>query len=170
MLKVRAGVFETNSSSTHAICIHKQSELKIPSYIYFGLEDLSDEYISYDEVQKRANYLNTILYICCPKTEYINRQKEIQEILKHHNVNVEWAKTKWDIAGEPDYNLYSVKDSCVNVILNIITQNEELLMQFLFGENSTIITGYEDEYCDKIEKQKEKYPEGKEYSYYNETY
>ena len=95
MIKVRNGVFETNSSSTHAICIHKQKDLKLPSYLYFGLQDI-DTYDNYEELQQRANYLNTILYCCSSKTDYINNQKEIKDILKRYGIKTEWAKVKWD--------------------------------------------------------------------------
>ena len=169
MIKLRQGTFETNSSSTHAVCVHKQKDLKFPNYIYFGLEDLTEEQ-EYETIQGRANYLNTIMYMCCSKTEYINRQKEIKDILKKHNVKVEWAKAKWDNAGEPQYFLYEIKDSCVNVILDVICKDETLLIDFLFGENSTIVIGYEERYDDKIEKRKNKFPEGEEYEYFNEIY
>lgn len=74
------------------------------------------------------------------------------------------------IGGEPEYDLYSTKDACTGVILNIIIPNEALLLQYLFGEHSNIIIGYEDQYHNLITEQKEKYPEGKEYEYLYETY
>ena len=169
MIQVREGVFETNSSSTHAICIHKQKDLAIPSYMYFGLEDLED-YKEYNLLQKRANYLNTIMYICCNKTEYINRRNEINQMLHYYGIKTEWAKVDWDKAGDPDYDLYSIKDSCSGVMLNTITKDEKLLIQYLFGENSNIIAGYDGVYAERIEEHQEKYPEGEEYGYYYETY
>ena len=169
MVKIRNGTFETNSSSTHAICIHKQNNITIPSYIYFGLEDLDNDN-EYEDLQHRANYLNTIMYNCCSKTEYINRQKEIKEILGKYGIRIEWAKAHWDMSGNPDYDLYSIKDSCTNPILDTIAKKEILLMQFLFGQHSTVIAGYDDQYCERIQKQKEKYPEGEEYEYLHETY
>lgn len=169
MVKIRNGTFETNSSSTHAICIHKQKDIIFPNYIYFGLEDL-DDYNEYEDLQHRVNYLNTIMYNCCSKTEYINRQKEIKEMLGKYGIKIEWAKVHWDIGGNPDYDLYSIKDSCTSPILNTITKNELLLIQFLFGQHSTVIAGYEDQYSERIAEQKEKYPEGKEYEYLYETY
>lgn len=96
MKKIRYNCFETNSSSTHAICIHNQEHMPLPSYIYFGLEDL-EVYTDYNAIQHRANYLNTIMYICCDKTEYVNRQNSIKEMLNHYGIKSEWADVKWNV-------------------------------------------------------------------------
>lgn len=72
--------------------------------------------------------------------------------------------------GEPNDDLYSVKDSCSKVILDTIAKDELLLMQFLFGEKTTIVAGYENQYTNLIEDQMEKCPEGEEFKYFYETY
>lgn len=168
MIKVRAGMFETNSSSTHAICIHKQEELKFPPYIYFGLMDLGDS-DCWCGIQNRANYLHTIMYEICSRTDYIALQTKITNLLKSYGIKVEWAKPKWGLDGySPDY--YDIKDSCAMVIINHIIPNDKLLLQYLFGENSRIVLGYDGVYEERIKEAKEKYPAGDEYLYYEGDY
>lgn len=138
-------------------------------YIYFGVEDLTND-VYYNDLQKRANYLNTIMYECCSKTEYVNRQKEIKDMLGKYSIRIEWAKLHWNLAGEPNYYDYEVKDTCSRLMLDKIVKDEILFLQYLFGENSTIIAGYDGQYEELIRQQKEKYPQGEEYDYYNEQY
>lgn len=41
--QIRRGCFETNSSSTHAICIATDDVLNIPKDIHFGFDDFGWE-------------------------------------------------------------------------------------------------------------------------------
>ena len=59
--QVRKNVFETNSSSTHAICIATEDILNIPSEIHFGFGDYGWECRELVSMQDRANYLYTAL-------------------------------------------------------------------------------------------------------------
>ena len=42
--QIRRGCFETNSSSTHAICIATEDVLNIPKNIHFGFDDFGWEF------------------------------------------------------------------------------------------------------------------------------
>ena len=170
MIKKREGIWETNSSSTHAICLHKQKNLAICDYVYFGLEDVTDEYEDWSTEQRRANYLNTIMYMCLSKTKYIQERNRIKKILEAHGVKTEWAECKWGKDGFAYYDDYSIKDSCSGVILNTIIKDEDMLLQYLFGDNSQIIMGYDDMFDDRLEETKKKFPEGEEYDYLFETW
>lgn len=165
MIKIRHGLWETNSSSVHAICLHKQKNLAICDYVYFGLESVTDEYEDWNTIQRRANYLNTIMYMCLSKTNYIQERNRIKKILKSHNVESEWAECKWGKDGFAYYDDYDIKDSCSDVILNVIIKDETILLQYLFGDNSQIIMGYDDLFDERLKKAKNKYPEGEEYDY-----
>lgn len=167
MKKVRHKTWETNSSSTHAICIHKEEMLELPRYIYFGLADIEGSYL--DSIQDRANYLHTIIAMVCSRTEYCNLKAQINGTLKHYNIATEWAKLKWSPSGFSD-DWYEVKDTCASVIIKKIIPNEKLLLQYLFGKHSEIIMGYDDLFDDNLKTEQEKYPEGEEYEYLYETY
>lgn len=170
MIKKREGLWETNSSSVHAICLHKQKNLAIPDYVYFGLDDITDEYEDWDSLQRKANYMNTIMYMCMSKTDYLQERKRIKGILKKHDVESEWAECKWGKNGYPYYDDYNIKDSCSDVILDVIIKDETILLQYLFGNNSQIIMGYDELFDERLEEAKKKYPEGEEYDYLFETY
>lgn len=167
MKKIRQSTWETNSSSTHAICIHKEETINLPRYIFFGLEDIDDYYL--DTIQKRANYLHTIISMVCSRTEYCNLKAQINATLKHYNVATEWAKVKWLPDGSSsDY--YEVKDTCATLIIKKIIPNDKLLLQYLFGTNSEIIIGYDDMFDERLQSEKQKHPEGEEYEYLYEIY
>jgi hypothetical protein len=59
MLKIRQGVFETNSSSTHSICIAKKAELNIPKHVYFDFGEFGWECDTLRSLSKKASYLYT---------------------------------------------------------------------------------------------------------------
>ena len=167
MKKIRQDTWETNSSSTHAICIHKEEILELPRYIYFGLSDIEGYYL--DSIQERANYLHTIIAMVCSRTEYCNLKTQVNSALKKYNIATEWAKLKWSPSGFSD-DWYEVKDTCANVIMKKIIPNEKLLLQYLFGKNSEIIMGYDDSFDRHLKSEQEKYPEGEEYEYLYESY
>lgn len=168
MKKVRQGTWETNSSSTHAICIHKQEVMALPNYIYFGLEDLNDSYV-WDTLQQRANYLHTIIAMMGGRTEYCNRKALVTKVLKSYGIASEWAKIKWCPDGSAS-DWYEIKDTCASVIIDKIIPNEKLLVQYLFGKNSEIIMGYDDLFDQYLQQEKEKFIEGEEYEYLEEEY
>ena len=65
---IRKGTFETNSSSTHAICICTDKklleEMEYPEHLYFGIGEHGWEYERLNTPKEKANYLYTaILYI-----------------------------------------------------------------------------------------------------------
>ena len=172
---IRDGVWETNSSSTHSICIHNDDNIQFPHYIYFGIEDIeSDGSYWYDgnhwaTIQGRANYLNTILAVIDDKTEYVNVQKKLKDWLNEINVKSEWKKLKWNDDGTL-CGYYEIKDSCSDVICNKIINDKILFYKYLFGKHSQIIMGYDELYDENKEEAQKKYPEGKEFNYYVDEY
>ena len=164
MITIRGGVFETNSSSTHAICIHKQENLELPPYVYFGLMDLNDGHY-WEGLQEKANYLHTIMYELSSKTNYVSLKNTVTETLKKYGIKCEWAKTKWKEDGY-SLDIYDVKDTCEWGILKHISPNEKELLQYLFDKNSRVIYGYDGVYEELMEEAEKKFPEGEEYTYY----
>lgn len=62
MINIRKGCFETNSSSTHSICISKLKDYKIPSALYFKLGEFGWESRVYFGARDLASYLYTALW------------------------------------------------------------------------------------------------------------
>lgn len=60
MIHKRHGVFETNSSSTHAICIASEIQSVASCHIHFGIGEFGWEEEVYDDMPSKASYLYTM--------------------------------------------------------------------------------------------------------------
>lgn len=147
--QIRQGVFETNSSSTHSICIAKDAELTIPKSIHFDFGEFGWECDTLGSVGKKASYLYTGLIANNRKED----AEKIISILKDKGIEA--------TAEEPIYktNIYTnsegklveyttcensgyVDHSCeMESFLNAVCEDAEKLMRFLFSPLSFIITG-----------------------------
>jgi hypothetical protein len=146
--QVRRSVFETNSSSTHSICIAKDTELIIPKVVHFSFGEFGWEYDSLSSVQSKASYLYTGLV----GNSRLEDANSIMETLRKKGIEV--------TAEIPEYNTGSYVDDgktveythCVNggyvdhsdelvEFLDDICASEEKLMSFLFSPLSFILTG-----------------------------
>ena len=57
--KIRQGVFETNSSSTHSICIVKTADIRIPASLHLTMGEFGWECENYNDSETKASYLYT---------------------------------------------------------------------------------------------------------------
>lgn len=149
MKKIRKGVFETNSSSTHSICIAKDAELTIPKSLAFTFGEFGWELDTLSSVGEKASYLYTGL-IANKRRDDVEK---IFSILRDKGIKVS--------AEEPIYKTHTYKDSngkdesyvtCENGgyvdhsydmvdFLNAICGDENKLMQYLFSDMSFVLTG-----------------------------
>lgn len=150
MKQIRKGVFETNSSSTHSICIAKDVELTIPKSLYFSFGEFGWECRTLYSVSEKASYLYTGLM-------NNGRKKDVDKIiqlLKHKGIDV--------TAEEPLYKKYTYDDNDggeyienggyvdhsgdMKDFLNAVCEDENKLMSYLFSDLSFIITGNDNGY------------------------
>lgn len=82
--QIRQGVFETNSSSTHSICIAKDTELIIPKELHLEFGEFGWECNTLNSLQEKASYLYTGL-IAEKRKEDSDR---IIELLKSKGIEV----------------------------------------------------------------------------------
>lgn len=148
MKKIRQNVFETNSSSTHSICIAKDVELELPESIHFEFGEFGWENDTLYSMWEKASYLYTG-FIANNRQEDFNN---IVTILENKGIEVTYE--------EPIYSKHSYKDGdrvieythCDNGgyidhsyelidFLNDIYSDETKLLNFLFSSLSFIITG-----------------------------
>lgn len=145
MKKIRKNVFETNSSSTHSICIAKDVELTMPESLHFEFGEFGWECNTLYSVYEKASYLYTGLIANERKKDF----DKILDVLKNKGIDVS--------AEEPIYKKYTYKGSeskkyvenggyvdhsdQLIYFLNAICENEDNLMNYLFSELSFIITG-----------------------------
>lgn len=131
MKQIRQGVFETNSSSTHSICIAKDVELIIPESITLCFGDFGWERDTLQSVHDKASYLYTGL-MCNDRTDDLNK---IINILKDRGVQCHSHEFTYSDSGYVDHS-YELTE-----FLNAVCADEDKLMNYLFSPLSFVLTG-----------------------------
>ena len=131
-IQIRKGVFETNSSSTHALCIGKKYDKKhIPEVINFGILNNQEFWTAKENYQYRADKLFAGII---GKYEYdcakaFARLGKLIELLKVVNIPYTFNLTEDYIENQLPY----VEES---LWVDIVLENEHNLMCFLFNDHS----------------------------------
>ncbi len=131
MKQVRQGVFETNSSSTHSICIAEDTELIIPEFLHFQSGEFGWEHNTLSSAEEKASYLSTGLFANERDSDFI----DIVEYLKEQNINITFDSRREFDNGYVDHS-YDLKD-----FLDAVCNDKNQLMRFLFSPLSFIMTG-----------------------------
>lgn len=142
MIQIRKSVFETNSSSTHAICISRKkidkSEI-VGKSIHFGFDDFGWEF---DRNADIANYIYTGICCCFKKDEaqkYIDR---IKHVLDRYDVKYSFEEAVWDKDGWLHWDCGEIDHSMnLEETIKIILRDKELFLSLLFNKESYIATG-----------------------------
>lgn len=137
MKQVRHGVFETNSSSTHSICIAKKAVINLPSSITFRL----DEYGWENDSVNTGDYLYTAI-VCCDDRRFEERMEKLKAVLANHHIIYNFIAIQWSKSENYRYAENASIDHTedLNEFLDDILNDESKLLRFLFG-NSTVYTG-----------------------------
>lgn len=135
--QIRRGTFETNSSSTHAICITKSDIDKntLPKHITFTHGEFGWEFDVHEDSWTKASYLYQAI---CDTSDGIEKQKKLDKIknlLDAYGVSCEFAsdQNKYD-DGYIDHS--NETDELIAELLG----DGEKLVRYLFGD-SFIVTG-----------------------------
>ena len=140
MKKIRKGIFETNSSSVHCICIAKGEidPLSIPKNISarFGEFGWESEYYCFD--YEKLSYLCTMIFEVSP-----SKFEKLCDILARNGVMLRDLK----MTGDEFYPLGYIDhgDDWVDV-LDKLLDDEDLLLRFLFNDASYVETGNDNDY------------------------
>lgn len=136
MKTIRKNVFETNSSSTHSICITNNVLFDdLRTHIDFKMQSFGWEEDSFNDVETKANYLYTSL---CNNKEY-DLILAISDILNKNRITCTFQNpedTKY--GGDLEYIDHY---SCLYEEFKKICINEEALKRYLFSSESFIVTG-----------------------------
>lgn len=136
MRQVRQGVFETNSSSTHSLCITKNNLLdSLESRVDFRLKDYGWEESIYKDTRNKANYLYTAL---CNNGEH-ELILIISDTLKKHKIECTFEDP--DDSKYGGCKAYIDHNDCLSGELTELCKDENMLLRFLFSSESFIITG-----------------------------
>lgn len=148
MRSIRRNVFETNSSSTHSLCIFNDSKPNYELYKHKELVVRTGKYgwsvEIYNDLSDKLSYLFTHLMAkyeentCFEEILKNNKYMQIiKNLLEKHNIKIEWKKS-----GSKYFN-YSYIDHNYewdNQLKNLI-ENTKLLEKFLFNDENFITTG-----------------------------
>ena len=157
--QIRHGVFETNSSSTHAICISTlDEELSIPETIEFGFGDYGWEFDTLCSKRDRANYLYTCLaYFSWDKVkEYIEFIRKTLKSAGVHNIYFDDLRVAVSTWGDEKAEYWIKPDGYVDhgaeayEFVKAVCSNEKLLLNYLFSNKSYILTGNDNDERDVV--------------------
>lgn len=146
MIQIRSGVFETNSSSTHSICIQKKPVDADCKSITFLLGDYGWEVREVDF----ADYLYTAIMMDDRESVRKHNMAKLKRILDSHHIKYTFEEPKFDFFDgntylqNGDIDHYHALGSFVDTVLN----NEDMLLRGLFGGYSAVYTG-NDNTCDE---------------------
>lgn len=149
--QVRRNVFETNSSSTHAICITKGNYNPL-SHIDFVVGEFGWENITYGESYDKASYLITAI-LSFDKNEADENLQKLKDILDDNNIEYTLPELKVDTykyGGKTRYYYdidgYIDHSEDTQDFVNDVLADSDKLFRYLFG-NSMVITGNDNSDC-----------------------
>lgn len=150
--QVRRGIFETNSSSTHAICIAKgEYRHNSFSHIDFEIGEFGWENDEYDSLYNKASYLITAI-LSFDKDEANENLQKLKDILDSNNIEYTLPELKvdsWEYGGKTRYYYdidgYIDHSDETEDFVNDVLSDSDKLFRYLFG-NSVIITGNDNSY------------------------
>lgn len=144
MRKIRNNIFETNSSSTHALVVYKNGTYQLPSKLRFDIGEFGWGYEVYHDTHSKASYIITLIFTHNTKYETEYLLDKLSKILDKYNIQYSFPEINfvnsngwayWDMDGYIDHSneayswLYDLLD------------DEDMLFKFLFDEESYISTG-----------------------------
>lgn len=179
-VQIRQGVFETNSSSTHAISVVDyypedwNSNYKVPEKVHFSLDNqFGWEFDTYTDTDSKAAYLWLII---CDMHSDVKDREELKSIRDHiesvllnagvQEVTFDMGKYKesWRDDGSLylDYPGYIDHSYEAYDFAKVLLDNDEMLLAYLFDSCSAIGTGNDnsDEYPYESEDAKWVYRKG----------
>ena len=169
MINIRKGSWETNSSSTHALVVKKEKPKELPLFAYFGLGDFGWEQAKYNDKDTKCRYLNTALFdryvsYMEDRSKYYEYRDKIIEILKNYGIHSEWYDI--DLIDDHDYDYYVDHCDELDEFIEIILDNPDLLIDWLFNDESLLVTDNDNDGCEYLDKHTNKYINNNDFYFY----
>lgn len=149
--QTRQNVFETNSSSTHAICITKNNDYKKNDYIKFEIGEFGWEFDRYGSIHAKASYLITA--ILDRSKDYADEKiAQLKELLERNYIEYELPELSiksYDWNGK-NYYYYDIDGYIDHAdgtedFVNAVLSDDDSFMRYMFGD-SYILTGNDNSY------------------------
>lgn len=145
--QIRRSVYETNSSSTHAICISKNNDYKKRDYIEFETGEFGWEWDTYDTVHSKASYLITAILDGYNKESADEKLESLKELLERNNIEYTIPELKvnsyeWDGNVRSYYSIDGYIDhaGAASEFVEAVLSDDDTFMRYMFGD-SYILTG-----------------------------
>ena len=143
MINIRKNLFETNSSSVHAICIAKDNNYYIPKSLHFTFGEFGWETKVLTSPESLASYLYTAIYVCGENAQCDAEKCKnyIYETLGKYGCDCDFEPPVYDKhygwfdSGYIDHG-FKLEDFVKDVM-----HSEKKLMRYLFSPDSYIVTG-----------------------------
>lgn len=150
--QIRRGAFETNSSSTHAICITKDvGGYEKMDYVEFEIGEFGWETATHYDTDSKASYLITAIFSFNKDYADGNLQK-LKDILNENNIGysipspkVESYKYDDEIEYYYDIDGYIDHSHDTKEFVEAVLSDSDKLMRYLFGD-SFVVTGNDNGY------------------------
>jgi hypothetical protein len=159
-LQIRQGVFETNSSSTHAISVAKylpedwNQSYKVPEKVHFGLDrEFGWEYATYEDTESKAAYLWLIICDMHSDAKDLDKLKEVRAYIEKVLYNAGVKEVSFDMGSykectwSGDGSLYLDHSGYIDHsdeaydFAKALLENDEMLLAYLFDCDSCVATG-----------------------------
>ena len=145
MIKIRNGCFETNSSSVHAMIISKEKVNPVDVTVCFYIREYGWEEREYHNTDDKASYFYTA---ACAVKGYDVRD-EIVNMLSPYGIKCKFGIAKFESYkssyGNKTYtylnNGYVDHDYNCADFVNTIMDDPDMLVRFLFNDDSFVHTG-----------------------------
>lgn len=145
--QIRRGTFETNSSSTHAICISKKNIDKdnIPNHVRFDHGEFGWEFEIYEDIHHKASYLYQAIWEVFDEDmkERSDKLNILASTLNKYGVECEFEVIENE--DDPWSTGYIDHGSEAREFVESVLKNENRLLRYLFGD-SKVITGTDNGY------------------------
>ena len=149
MVKIRKGMFETNSSSTHTIIVTDQ-KTEPGNLVDFAIGEFGWEFSRLDTIDEKASYLYTMACEMLGRDVY----QDLYEILVKYGVECSCsvpAKFVKFSGSDGEYldNGYvdHASDGDAKEFVERMLNHEHALIKYLFSDESLVVTGNDN--CDE---------------------
>ena len=142
MIQIRRGVFETNSSSTHSICIVSDTNtpLVFPKSLRFECREFGWEWRTLSTMEDKAAYLYAAILSTCERDAAEKITTGLADTLWKHGVKCNFETPDYDDDGYV-WNAGIDHSEEVNVFLHDVLCSEDTLLRYLFSDLSFVKTG-----------------------------
>lgn len=139
IVQIRKSVFETNSSSTHSICISKQKPARIPDIIHFGIGKFGWQWQTLYG-QEKADYLYTMIL---EQSNHRESMQKLVRLLDKIGVQYQFEEPVFGKIGKFEFleNGYVDHAAEGTDFVNAVLHSQSRLERYLFSDGSFVKTG-----------------------------